>query len=161
MPSGTGNVVAGVADPIFPLKSTTSGTEVKAGEVIQPTSYRYASVIMPRHTATSESSSRSSSNSSRGSKPANVRQFSNSYAWLERAACRGKGPNLWAPEGKGIHASAAKAVCEACPVRQECLDDAIEQNERFGIRGGLSYKERLRYKRERERGQLRKLSPAS
>ena len=36
-----------------------------------------------------------------------------------------------------------KKVCDGCPVKYQCLDDAIENNDvRFGFRGGLSAKGR-------------------
>jgi len=39
---------------------------------------------------------------------------------------------------------AAKRVCAACPVRQECLDYALRVREPFGIWGGLNETERRR-----------------
>lgn len=39
-------------------------------------------------------------------------------------------------------AQAALAVCAACPVREECLAHALDTNERFGIWGGTTEKER-------------------
>ena len=41
----------------------------------------------------------------------------------------------------------AKKVCQGCPERQACLDFAIENDEQHGIWGGMTLKERKRYKR--------------
>lgn len=37
---------------------------------------------------------------------------------------------------------AAKQLCKRCPVQQQCLDDALERDDRFGIWGGLDEVER-------------------
>lgn len=52
---------------------------------------------------------------------------------------------------------AAKALCEVCPVRQECLDYSIKNNELYGIWGGktLSERDSLR-RRERARRAARR-----
>ena len=42
----------------------------------------------------------------------------------------------------------AKRICQACAVRDECLEFALEHDERFGIWGGLSERERRRLKRD-------------
>ena len=36
----------------------------------------------------------------------------------------------------------AKSVCASCPVRDECLEHAIDVDERYGIWGGLNQDER-------------------
>ena len=41
----------------------------------------------------------------------------------------------------------AKKTCLGCPVRHECLQYALDHDERFGIWGGLSERERRRLKR--------------
>lgn len=45
----------------------------------------------------------------------------------------------------------AKAICKACPVRQECFDWAMERPTQEGIAGGLTAYERLLLRRKRER----------
>jgi WhiB family redox-sensing transcriptional regulator len=40
----------------------------------------------------------------------------------------------------------AKAVCESCPVRAECLNHAVRAGERYGVWGGLTSDERLAWR---------------
>ena len=54
--------------------------------------------------------------------------------------------------GRGQDASRACAMCSACPVRQQCLEHALEVDAEFGVWGGLSRAERLKL----ERGQRRR-----
>lgn len=42
----------------------------------------------------------------------------------------------------------AKKVCLGCEVRAECLEYALGHDERFGIWGGLSERERRRLKKQ-------------
>ena len=69
-------------------------------------------------------------------------------AWHQHGACRGADPNLFFPE-RGESVKEAKAVCERCPVRAECLDYAMENHEVVGIWGGLSARERRQLSRTR------------
>lgn len=39
-----------------------------------------------------------------------------------------------------------KSVCNRCDVREECLEYAMENDERFGIWGGMTARERVRLK---------------
>ena len=72
--------------------------------------------------------------------------------WQARAACRGSDPELFFPEkmeGGGTYtARRARMACAACPVKAECLEAGMD--ERHGIWGGLTYKERRALKRLRE-----------
>lgn len=67
-------------------------------------------------------------------------------SWQERALCAQTDPEAFFPE-KGGSTREAKRVCEACEVRQECLEYALEHDERFGIWGGLSERERRRLRK--------------
>lgn len=49
----------------------------------------------------------------------------------------------------------ARAICSTCPVRLECLEDAMETKERFGMRGGLTPIERRRIERKERRAKLK------
>lgn len=67
-------------------------------------------------------------------------------SWQEQALCAQTDPEAFFPE-KGGSTREAKAICAACEVREQCLSYAIENDERFGIWGGLSERERRRFKR--------------
>ncbi|GAB3463977.1 hypothetical protein GCM10027519_28920 [Kineococcus endophyticus] len=66
--------------------------------------------------------------------------------WQELALCAQTDPEAFFPE-KGGSTREAKRVCQSCEVRQECLEYALGNDERFGIWGGLSERERRRLKR--------------
>jgi WhiB family transcriptional regulator, redox-sensing transcriptional regulator len=66
--------------------------------------------------------------------------------WYEKAACLDKDADCFFPE-KGGSTRAAKRICQTCSVQAECLDYALDNDERFGIWGGLSERERRRLKR--------------
>jgi WhiB family transcriptional regulator, redox-sensing transcriptional regulator len=67
-------------------------------------------------------------------------------SWQERALCAQTDPEAFFPE-KGGSTREAKRVCTGCEVKAECLEYALENDERFGIWGGLSERERRRLKR--------------
>ena len=67
-------------------------------------------------------------------------------SWQERALCAQPDPEAFFPE-KGGSTREAKKVCVSCEVRAECLEYALENDERFGIWGGLSERERRKLKR--------------
>ena len=67
-------------------------------------------------------------------------------SWQERALCAQTDPEAFFPE-KGGSTREAKKVCVSCEVRAECLEYALENDERFGIWGGLPERERRKLKR--------------
>jgi WhiB family redox-sensing transcriptional regulator len=66
--------------------------------------------------------------------------------WQEQALCAQTDPESFFPE-KGGSTREAKRICAACDVRQECLEFALQRDERFGIWGGMSERERRRLRR--------------
>jgi WhiB family redox-sensing transcriptional regulator len=70
----------------------------------------------------------------------------NPLAWQADSLCAQTDPEAFFPE-KGGSTRDAKKICASCEVRSECLEYALHNDERFGIWGGLS---------ERERRKLRK-----
>jgi WhiB family redox-sensing transcriptional regulator len=70
----------------------------------------------------------------------------NPLAWQTDSLCAQTDPEAFFPE-KGGSTRDAKKICSSCEVRVHCLEYALENDERFGIWGGLS---------ERERRKLRK-----
>ena len=67
-------------------------------------------------------------------------------AWQADALCAQTDPEAFFPE-KGGSTREAKKVCIGCEVRAECLEYALKNDERFGIWGGLSERERRKLKR--------------
>ena len=74
------------------------------------------------------------------------------HRWQADAKCLDEDPELFFPDrDKNAYrfiAAQAKAICfgrdgrPQCPVLEQCLQDAIDTDELFGIRGGLSHRER-------------------
>jgi len=75
-----------------------------------------------------------------------VQDDDNQLAWQSDSLCAQTDPEAFFPE-KGGSTRDAKKICSSCEVRARCLEYALENDERFGIWGGLS---------ERERRKLRK-----
>lgn len=71
-----------------------------------------------------------------------------SEEWVQFGLCAQTDPEAYFPE-KGMSTAAAKQVCQACPVRPECLEYALDHNEGFGVWGGLSQRERRPLVRQR------------
>ncbi|MFT5222359.1 MAG: WhiB family redox-sensing transcriptional regulator [Glaciecola sp.] len=71
---------------------------------------------------------------------------SDAREWMLEAKCLDADPEAFFPE-KGGSTREAKRICAACPVRDECLDHALVNEERFGIWGGYSERERRRMRR--------------
>jgi WhiB family redox-sensing transcriptional regulator len=70
--------------------------------------------------------------------------------WMVDAACRGLDPELFYPR-LGEPTDRARAICNRCPVKQACLALAMRANERDGIWGGLSGRQRRALRRDRTR----------
>ena len=68
--------------------------------------------------------------------------------WRLDALCAETDPEAFFPE-KGGSTREAKRVCTGCAVRAECLESALTNDERFGIWGGLSERERRRLRLQR------------
>ena len=68
--------------------------------------------------------------------------------WRLDALCAETDPEAFFPE-KGGSTREAKRVCTGCSVRTECLEAALTNDERFGIWGGLSERERRRLRLQR------------
>ena len=67
-------------------------------------------------------------------------------SWQEQALCAETDPEAFFPE-KGGSTREAKKICTGCEVKAECLEYALANDERFGIWGGLSERERRRLRR--------------
>jgi WhiB family redox-sensing transcriptional regulator len=82
----------------------------------------------------------------RGSAPDSLIGPLEEQDWHGRALCAQTDPEAFFPE-KGGSTRDAKKICTGCEVRSECLSYALANDERFGIWGGLSERERRRLKR--------------
>lgn len=69
-------------------------------------------------------------------------------SWQSRANCMGVDPDLFFPE-RGASTKEAKEVCRGCVVKEDCLEFALRNSEKFGIWGGMSERERRRVRRAR------------
>ncbi|MFE1428401.1 WhiB family transcriptional regulator [Streptomyces fungicidicus] len=71
--------------------------------------------------------------------------------WRGRAACRTEDPDLFFPIGTSgpalMQTEQAKAVCRRCPVREQCLEWALDTGQSVGVWGGTSETERRALKR--------------
>ena len=68
-------------------------------------------------------------------------------AWTARSACRTADPDELFVTGAAQNR--AKAVCLGCPVRTECLSDALDNRVEFGVWGGMTERERRALLRRR------------
>ncbi|WP_246281945.1 WhiB family transcriptional regulator [Fodinicola acaciae] len=67
--------------------------------------------------------------------------------WASRAACRTRNPDELFVQGAAQNK--AKMVCMGCPVRTECLADALDNRVEFGVWGGMTERERRALLRRR------------
>lgn len=65
--------------------------------------------------------------------------------WRNFAACASVDPEAFFPN-KGGSTREAKDICAKCEVRDFCLEEALENDERFGVWGGLTEQERKKLK---------------
>ncbi|GAA3478899.1 WhiB family transcriptional regulator [Streptomyces yanii] len=75
--------------------------------------------------------------------------------WRMHAACRDEDPDLFFPIGSTgpalVQTEEAKEVCRGCPVREQCLEWAMENGQGSGVWGGLGEAERRALKRRTRR----------
>jgi len=63
--------------------------------------------------------------------------------WQNRGACRNEHPDIFFVQPYES-ADEARTVCARCPVKQECGDYAIATNQRYGVWGGMTRRERVK-----------------
>ena len=73
--------------------------------------------------------------------------YADTDVWRPMAACRAEPTGLFFPDTEA-QAGPAKAVCEGCPVRAECLDFAMATRQEDGVWGGLTGMERRRLRKK-------------
>src|SRR5260370_36705377 len=67
--------------------------------------------------------------------------------WTARAACKGTDPDELFVQRAAQNR--AKLICRGCPVRTECLADALDNRIEFGVWGGMTERERRALLRRR------------
>ena len=77
--------------------------------------------------------------------------------WANAALCKKSAPDELFVRGAEQHK--AKAVCGACPVRAECLAEALDNEIEWGVWGGLTERERRALLRKRPERHL--VAPAA
>lgn len=76
--------------------------------------------------------------------------------WILQAACRGRTELFFAPDDSETRSerrrreAQAKLVCADCVVRYDCLTEALDQDEQFGIWGGYTERERRAFRRSKK-----------
>lgn len=68
--------------------------------------------------------------------------------WMAMGKCRDLPPATFFPSD-GVGVDAARQVCATCPVREPCLEYALEHHVDHGVWGGTSERERRRIARTR------------
>ncbi|MEF2977776.1 WhiB family transcriptional regulator [Subtercola sp. YIM 133946] len=71
----------------------------------------------------------------------------NPLAWQSDSLCAQTDPEAFFPE-KGGSTRDAKRICQTCEVKAQCLEYALQNDERFGIWGGLSERERRKLRKQ-------------
>ena len=66
--------------------------------------------------------------------------------WAAHARCADVDPEIFFPPGDDP-ATEARQTCCQCPVRDDCLDYALDAGEQYGIWGGLDPAERRNLRR--------------
>ena len=72
--------------------------------------------------------------------------------WMQEGACVFADPDLFFPVGSSMkalkQAAEAKAICNECDVKIDCLEYAIRTNQDSGVWGGTTEDERTSIRRE-------------
>lgn len=80
-------------------------------------------------------------------KPEGMNKVLNVGAWSEQAACRETDPDEMFVQGAAQNR--VKQICNGCPVKMECLADALDNHIEFGVWGGMTERERRALLRKR------------
>ena len=78
--------------------------------------------------------------------------------WTLSARCREQQPDYLFV--RGAEQNKAKQLCQGCPVRNECLAEALDNQIEWGVWGGLTERERRALLRRRPAGTWRSVLEA-
>ena len=67
-------------------------------------------------------------------------------SWAAQAKCRGTEDYLFA---ESAEQKRVRFICQACPVRNECLAEALDNRIEWGVWGGMTERERRQLLRQR------------
>lgn len=79
--------------------------------------------------------------------------------WTPRAACRSAQPDQLFV--RGAEQNKAKQLCSGCPVRTECLAEALDNQIEWGVWGGMTERERRALLRRRPNASWRSVLEAA
>ncbi len=68
--------------------------------------------------------------------------------WMAEGNCRSEPPGTFFPSD-GVGVAIAQRICVTCPVREQCLEYALENRIDHGVWGGTSERERRRILKRR------------
>ena len=71
-------------------------------------------------------------------------------------ACSGRGEHHLFFSERPEELARAQAICDNCPVRIQCLAEALERSEEWGVWGGVIFWDGEAFYRKRGRGRPRK-----
>lgn len=70
------------------------------------------------------------------------------YAWKQRGACVGEDLAIFFPEGRDRESQLpAKRICQGCPVKVQCREEALSRPEDHGVWGGMDERELRRLRK--------------
>ena len=75
-------------------------------------------------------------------------------AWMAKGNCRDEPPARFFPSD-GVGVDIARRICASCPVKEPCLEYALEQRVDHGVWGGASERERRRILKRRRQAALK------
>ena len=78
--------------------------------------------------------------------------------WADVGACARIGVSLFFPKA-GSRPSQALLICGGCVVRRDCAEYVLEQNQHWGVWGGLTERQRFAVKKARREGVVHPLDP--
>jgi len=75
-------------------------------------------------------------------------ELSSRSSWWGLASCQGVNPDLFFPASEQ-DATPALEICASCPVREVCLEHALTSEEREGIWGATTPRQRREMRRSK------------
>lgn len=127
----------------MPNYSFSSGAEPLVADNATPESQRTLGQVVLRSAVPISPVTRSANSVDQDTMLLN---FEVSGRWQDKAACRGEDVESFFLDSPG-GLKHAKEICSRCEVRLTCLDEALKNDERYGVWGGLSERERRRLKK--------------